>query len=469
MKKFAAFAARFACFLFLLNVASGLAAGAQPGDDWAEAGNILARIKAPQFPARDFAIIDYGAVAGGTQDCTGALRQAIEACHAAGGGRVVVPAGEFLTGAIHLLSNVNLYLAPGATLRFSTDPAAYMPVVFTRWESTECMNYSPFIYADGQENIAITGSGTLDGAASDANWWRWAQRGANRKSRATADVKALNDMGERDVPVEKRVFGAGHYLRPNFIQPLRCRNVLIEGITIHRSPMWEINPVLCTNVIVRHVTIDSDGPNNDGCDPECSRDVLIEDCSFATGDDCIAIKSGRNNDGRRVGVAAENIIVRRCAMHDGHAGVAIGSEVSGGCRNVFVEECRMDSPRLDRALRIKSNARRGGVIENIFMRNIQIGHVAEAVLTVDFLYEEGEKGSFPPTVRHVSIEKVTVRSTPRIMWIVGFKGATIDDIRFANCNFSGVLTSEVVQYAGRITLENVFIHPAQEIHGLDSR
>jgi len=436
---------------------------------WDAAPTILARIKAPVFPARDFAITDFGAVAGGKEMATDSIRRAIEACHKAGGGRVTVPPGVFLTGAIRLVSNVNLYLARGATLRFSTDPSAYLPAVRVRWEGIECMNYSPLIYAFEQENIAVTGEGTLDGAASDENWWAWARRGPDRTTRAGADVRALNEMGEKGVPVEQRVFGSGHFLRPNFIVPYRSRNVLIEGVTILGSPMWEVNPVLCTNVIVRGLKINSHGPNNDGCDPDSSRDVLIENCLFDVGDDCIAIKSGRNEDGRRVGVPVENLVVRGCTMKDGHAGVAIGSEVSAGCRNVYIEDCRMDSPNLDRALRLKSNARRGGIIENIFMRKVEVGRVAEAILTVDFLYEEGAKGSFPPVARNIEIDNITGKSSPRVFFITGFEGATIDNIRVANSTIKGVETAEVIVHAGKIELDHVTVEPAKLPRSLSSR
>jgi unsaturated rhamnogalacturonyl hydrolase len=442
------------------------AADTSPG--WDQADRILSRIHAPTFPDRAFPITDYGATPGA--DATAAIRQAIEACHAAGGGSVVVPDGVFLTGAIHLLSRVNLHLSDGATLRFSTDPAAYLPVVFTRWESIECMNYSPFIYALDQEDIAITGKGTLDGQAGTNAWWNWWAVPAHGQPAPFAEAeRALNAMGDHNVPVEQRVFGAGHYLRPNFIQPNRCRNVLIEGVTILRSPMWEINPVLCTNVTVRDVTISTLGPNNDGCDPESCHDVLIDHCTFATGDDCIAIKSGRNVDGRRVGVACENLVVRDCTMKDGHAGVAIGSEVSADCRNVYVEDCLMDSPNLQRALRLKSNARRGGIMENIYMRRIEIGQVAEALLTVDFLYEDGPKGDFPPVVRNVNIDHVTVRSSPRLFFITGFARATIDGIHVSNSTIHGLSAPEIVEHAGHIELDGVEAIPAQQPHGLSSR
>ncbi len=463
----------FSLFVFCLSIPAVSHAGdavltsTVAAFSFSESEAILARIKAPIFPARDFAITDFGAVAGG--DSSEAIRKAINACNAAGGGRVVVPAGEWVTGAVHLKSNVNLYLAKGSVLRFSTDPAAYLPVVQTRWEGIECMNYSPFIYAWEQENIAVTGEGTLDGAADWQNWWGWTTRGEDKKSKASIDVARLNQLSEQGVPVAQRVFGAGSHLRPSFFQPYRCKNVMIEGVTIVRSPMWEVTPVLCTNVIVRNVKISSHGPNNDGCDPDSCRDVLIEDCVFDTGDDCIAIKSGRNDDGRRVGVAAENHIIRGCEMKDGHGGVVIGSEIAGGCRNVFVENCKMDSPNLDRGLRFKSNARRGGLVENIYMRNVQIGRVAEAILTVDHQYEEGSKGEHQPIVRNVVIENVTSKTSPRVMWIAGIPKGTIDNILFKNCVFEGIETAEVMQYGGRITFENVTILSAKKARSLNSR
>ncbi len=432
---------------------------------WRDVDAILARIKAPEFPARDFPITDFGAKPGA--DVTAAIRAAIDACTQAGGGRVVVPAGEWTTGAIHLKSHVNLHVAKGATLRFSTNPADYLPAVFTRWEGLECYNYSPLIYAYGQTDIAITGEGILDGASTFDTWWAWNDK-RQKPTRQVAARNRLLAMGEADVPVEQRRFGDGDFLRPMFIQPYNCRNILIEGVTIVRSPMWEIHPVLCTNVTVRGVKIDSHGPNNDGCDPESCRDVLIEDCLFDTGDDCIAIKSGRNNDGRRVGVPSENLVIRRCVMKDGHGGVVLGSECSGSIRNVFVEDCTMDSPNLDRALRFKSNAVRGGELANVFMRNVEVGRVAEAVLTIDLLYEEGAKGDFPPTVRNVHLENVRSSASPRVLYVLGFPGATVDDITFRNCEFRGVEQTEVLSGAGTIVFDHVSIIPAKKPKALNS-
>ncbi len=432
---------------------------------WGAVEQILARIKAPQFADKDFPITSFGAKAGDS-DCTEAIAKAIAACSAAGGGRVIIPAGLWPTGAIILKSNVNLHLLEGSTLSFIPDPAKY-PVVLTRWEGIECMNFSSLIYAFEQENIAITGKGTLDGGATWENWWDWNNK-KQKPSKQQKDRDALLAQGEAGVPVDQRVYGLGHFLRPNFIQPYRCKNILIEGVKIIRSPMWELHPVLSSNITIRGVDIRSDGPNNDGCDPESCRDVLIEDCIFDTGDDCIAIKSGRNNDGRRLNVPSENFIIRNCIMKEGHGGVVLGSEISGGCRNVFVENCTMDSPNLDRALRLKSNAVRGGVLENIYMRNVKIGQVKEAVLTVDLLYEEGEKGAFPPTIRNVVIENVTSNASPSVMFIRGFKGAVIEGISFSNCEFLGVTSPEVVQGAGLITMRNVTIKPAKPVKSANS-
>ena len=426
-----------------------------------ERADILNRIKVPQFPEREFDISKFGAVEGGKKDSTDAIRKAIAACAAAGGGRVVVPEGVFLTAAIHLKSGVNLHVMKNATLLFNRDPKLYLPVVFTRWEGTECINYSPFIYAFEQNNIAISGGGTLDGNANCDYWWNWSGKGGCGKKGEPTQAQARNELvaaADKDVPVKDRVYGEGRWLRPNFIQPYRSTNVLIEGVTIRNSPMWEINPVLCRNVTVRDVKIVSHGPNNDGCDPESSADVLIENCEFDTGDDCIAIKSGRNRDGRRVGVPSENIIVRNCVMKDGHGGVTIGSEASGDVRNVYVENCKMDSPHLNVALRIKTNSFRGGKIENIFMRNCSVGQVAGAVLDIDLFYEEGEGGAFTPLVRNVVMADVTCQKSKYAVSLKGYKSAPVRDISLSRCTFDRVEKENVIQNVTGLRVNDVTIN-----------
>lgn len=434
------------------------APGSVPSADaWLIAQQILEQIQEPEFPDRDFAITEYGARDG--EDASTAIKAAIAACNAAGGGRVLVPEGTFVTGPIHLLSNVNLHVAEGATLLFKEDPAAYLPAVHTRWEGVELYNYSPLIYAFEQENIAITGSGTLDGRAAEENWWYMkgqSEHGWKKGMPRQHDARdRLFTMAEAGVPVEERQFGEGDYLRPPFIQPYRSRNVLIEGVTLLRSPMWVMNPVLCVNVIVRGVSVVSHGPNNDGCNPESSRNVLIEDSTFDTGDDCIAIKSGRNADGRRIGVPAENIIVRNCTMKDGHGGVVVGSEISGGCRNVFVENCRMDSPNLDRAIRVKTNSIRGGLIDGIYVRNIEIGEVAETVLKVNFNYEEGAGYGYTPILRNVLLENVVCRKTRYPVYLVGYEDSPLINITLRNCVISGAERPSVIENVRELHFENV--------------
>jgi len=429
----------------------GIKAQSSSRDAWSQVPQILQRINAPQFPDNYFNITNFGAVAGDTNDCSSAIELAIEACVRAGGGHVVVPAGEFLTGAVHLKSGVDLHLETNAVLLFSTNPTNYLPLVFTRFEGTELYNYSPLIYALGQKNVALSGDGTIDGQADDSNWMAW----KNTKSRAT-----LVKMATDGVPVEQRRFGPGFNLRPGFIEFNRCENVLIQGIHIRRSPMWEIHPLLCTNVTVRGVDIMSHGVNNDGCDPESCSDVLIEKCLFDTGDDCIAIKSGRNNDGRRVNVPSVNLVIRDCTMRDGHGGVTIGSEISGSCSNVFVENCAMNSPNLVCALRLKSNAVRGGVLQNIFMRNVNVGTVKDSVLQIDFLYEEGAKGDFKPVAHNVVMENITVAQTPRVLNVRGFPGADISGVRIYNSTFKQIARPDVIQDAD-VKLVDCVLDPAK--------
>ena len=435
---------------------------AAESDAWVRVPEILARIIPPQFPERDFVITDFGAQPGGEEDVTETISRAIEACANAGGGRVVVPAGVFLTGPVHLRSNVNLHLADGATLRFTRDTAQYLPAVYSRWEGMELMNYSPLIYAFEQENVAVTGAGTLDGNASDDFWWPWKGQEEHGWSEGEPEQSSARDrlqaMVEEGTPVDERIFGEGDYLRPSFIQPYRCANVLIEGITIVNSPMWEIHPVLCTNVTVRGARVETHGPNNDGCNPESCRDVLIEDCYFDTGDDCIALKSGRNADGRRLATPVENVVIQNCTMKDGHGGVVIGSEMSGGARNIFARNCRMSSPNLERVLRIKTNSVRGGFVEHVYMRDIEVGQVSDAVVRVNFLYEEGDAGPHDPIVRDINVQNVTCGESEYALYLIGYEDDPIRDVKLVNCRFENVEKESVVEHVEDLVLEDVFIN-----------
>ena len=423
---------------------------------------LAAQITGPKFPDRHFEIGKFGAADDGASKCTESIHKAIRACSEAGGGHVVVPKGRFLTGAIHLESNVNLYLSEEATLLFSTDPKDYLPLVYTRFEGTECMNYSPFIYAFGKTNIGVSGPGMLDGQAGETVWWPWAgkTRHGEKASGPTAeqDRKAIVRMGDGNVPVEQRIFGEGHYLRPNFVQPYRCKNVLLEGFSMKNSPMWELNPVLCSNLVVRKINIFSHGPNNDGCDPESCDGVLIDGCTFSTGDDCIAVKSGRNTDGRRVNVPCQNVLIQNCMMKDGHGGVSIGSEVSGGIRNIYTSNCEMSSPNLQRALRIKSNSYRGGVIENIVFHNVNVGQVAEAAIEVDFYYEEGPGGPFNPIVKDVDVADVSCARSKYAIYMRGYPNDPISGVSISNSSFQNASEGTFFQDVNRVEFKNVVVN-----------
>lgn len=426
--------------------------------DWERAANIRASIRAPIIPDLDFDIRAHGAVPG--EDCSNAFRDAIAACEAAGGGRIVVRDGRYPSGPIHLGSHMELHIAEGATIAFIPEPDRYLPPVLTHWEGLEFMGYSPLIYALDQTDVAITGRGTLDGGGDESHWWHW-KGGRFSIGKTDEDQKFARDKlmadAENHVPVEKRIYADGAYLRPPFIQPFRCKNVLIEDITIRSAPFWLINPVLCRDVIVRGVKCESLGPNSDGCDPESCYNVLIENCRFDTGDDCIAIKSGRNADGRRINTPCENIVIANCDMQAGHGGVVIGSEISGGVRNVFAENCRMSSPDLERAIRIKTNSIRGGVIEHLRYRNISVGEVQDAIV-INYFYEEGDAGEFDPIVRDILIENLTVENAQRVFQVRGFDRDPIQNLHLRNVNVVAAGKIGVVENVSGFVAENVRIN-----------
>ena len=435
-------------------------------------------IRLPQFADKAYVITKYGAKTDNTAAKNQkAIQKAIDKCSQKGGGRVIVPAGQrFLTAAIQLKSGVNLVVEEGAVLEFAFEPELY-PIVPTRWEGLDCWNLSPLIYAYQARDIAITGKGTIDGGGSNDTWWPW----CGSKKFGMKEGGIAQNMGARarllkyaedGVPMDERRFGPTDGLRPQMINLNQCEGILIEDVTLLRSPFWVIHPLLSTDITVRGVHINNNGPNGDGCDPESCDRVLIENCYFNTGDDCIAIKSGRNNDGREggqgafAGRASKNIIIRNSKFNNGHGGVVIGSEISGGCQNVYAHDCEMDSPSLDRVLRIKTNSCRGGVIENINMRNITVGQCGEAVLKINTDYEPREVccRGFYPTVRNVTMENVTCKKSKYGVMIVGYDDPklayTVNNITVKNCQFDGVYSKPIHQIglAQDVTYDNLMIN-----------
>ncbi|HPW71110.1 MAG TPA: glycoside hydrolase family 28 protein [Bacteroides graminisolvens] len=433
-----------------------------------ESAKIEKQIKRTSFAKRTFYITDFGAKPHNeAEPCHEAINQAITACSLAGGGTVVVPKGTFFTGPITLKSNVNLHVSEGATLKFSTDQSLYFPGVITRWEGIDCYNARPLIYAYGETNIAITGKGTIDGQGSKEAWWPMC--GAPRYGWKEGMVAQRNGgrerllmYGETNTPIYKRIMTPEDGMRPQLINLYSCNTVLIEDVTLLNSPFWVIHPLFCESLIVRGVNIFNRGPNGDGCDPESCKNVLIENCVFDTGDDCIAIKSGRNNDGRKWNIPSENIIVRGCKMKNGHGGVVIGSEISGGYRNLFVENCEMDSPELDRVIRIKTSTCRGGVIENVFVRNITVGQCREAVLRINLQYENREncQRGFTPTVRNVHLKNVTCQKSQLGVQIIGLEDPSlVNNISVEDSHFNNVAKDgNDIKSAKDVTFKNLYIN-----------
>jgi polygalacturonase len=436
-------------------------------DRWRMASVIEQSISRTSFPPDTFRITDYGARADDAGFLnTEAITAAINACHNSGGGVVYVPAGTWTTGPLTMLSNVNLHIAAKAILQFSPDYRLYLPPVLTRWEGMDCYNIHPLIYAVDAGNIALTGEGIIDGQASDEVWW-WMSGSPDygwregMTSQRIAGRARLLAQEQNLVPVAERRFGLEDALRPQMINFIGCNTVLIEDLTLRNSPFWVVHPLRTDSFIMRGVTIESAGPNSDGCDPESCNGVLIEDCRFNTGDDCIAIKSGRNNDGRRWSVPSRNIIVRNCRMADGHGGVVIGSEISGGFANLFVEDCEMDSPELLRVIRIKTSDCRGGVIENVNVRNLRVGRCSEAILKINLMYEPGEEceRGFPPYVRDVTLENVTSLGSRYGIFIIGLDDSiNVSGVTLRDCRFDGVTQGMSVSGTEDIRLKRVYVN-----------
>ena len=433
---------------------------------WKVKQQIEKSVVVPTFVNKSYSIVDYGAKSGGVVNSSEAFKKAIEICSKNGGGRVVVPAGKFLTGPIHLDNNVNLHLEDGAEILFSTKSSDY-PLVKTTFEGTECMNHSPLIYAYNKKNIAVTGKGILNGQANNENWWYWCgskgygwAEGKGNQNDPKNRVRLI-ELGEQNVPVEQRIFGEGSYLRPNFVEFNSCTDALIKDVKIINAPFWVLHSMKSVNVTVDGVTVESHGPNNDGCDPEYSKNVIIKNCIFNTGDDCIAIKSGKDGDGRRVAMKSENIIVEGCKMLDGHGGVVMGSEMTGGIKNVFVENCEMDSPNLDRAIRIKSNSRRGGIVENVFVRNIKVGQVKEAVLKINMFYNVygNQTGNFIPQVKNVVLENVQVKDGGEFGVLAkGYAELPIENVTLKNVTIEKVGKPFSVENVKNLQFINTYIN-----------
>jgi polygalacturonase len=408
---------------------------------------ILKNIMAPTFPNRVISILDFGAEGDGVTDARSAINKAIMACSKVQGGTVLVPKGKFFVGgSIVLKSNVNLHLEVGAEIVFSSRPQDYSPFVLTVWEGTEMFNYSPLVYAYHVSNVAITGKGTLNGSAT-TSFARWRPQGSKMQDK-------IRQMGIDQTPVYQRNFGLDSNLPPSMIEFFGCTNVLVDGIRILDAPYWVIHPVFCNNVTVRNVQIFSNNLNNDGCDPEYSRNVLIENSTFTVGDDAVAIKAGRDQDGWRVGQPTENIIIRNCIFNSKCNGLCIGSEMSAGVQNVFMENVKIKNSLS--AIYFKSNLDRGGFIQNVWVRNVECDSVRSALVRFETNYHGG-RGSYHPTLfQNFLIENVNGdRSGECGLYAVGIKDHPLKDIVLKNIRLRKCKTTYVMRNVENMTFDNV--------------
>ncbi len=432
------------CLFFLLALAGCQA----PKNQLDDKNTILSRIAAPKFPDQNFNIIDFGAIADSAFDCKPAIDKAIQACVETGGGKVIIPPGNFFVdGPIHLQSNLNLHLQAGANLRFSSNPSSYLPVVKTSWEGTLLYNYSPLIYAYGKENIAITGEGTIDGEGSKLfSSWHGKQKPSQLLSR---------EMNHKSVPVEERMFGEGHFLRPQLIQLYECKNILLEGITVEDSPFWCIHLLMCENATLRGLHYDAQNKNNDGIDPEYSKDILIEDITFNNNDDNVAIKAGRDNEGRDMNRPSENIIIRNCKFKGLHA-VVMGSEMSSGVRNVFVENCSY-AGYVKRGIYLKSNPDRGGEISNLYVDNVEFGEVLDCFMVTTNYHNEGQ--GYPTNIHSVYLNNVRCKKANNYgIYIKGLEEKPIHDFSIQNFKVDSAGRGVFVNYAENIELDRVTVN-----------
>ncbi|MBV7533124.1 glycoside hydrolase family 28 protein [Chitinophaga sp. sic0106] len=408
----------------------------------------MPKIKVPDYSKGiTVNIISTGAVAGDKEKNAAAIAQAIAQVNAAGGGTVLIPAGEWLTKKVHLKSNVNLHLEKGATLLFSGDPADYLPAVHSSWEGMECYNYSPLIYAYECKNVAVTGEGEVKSEMD--TWKQW----FTRPKPHMESLKRLYNLAWNYTPVkERQMVDDTSHLRPQFIQFNRCQNVLLEGIQITNSPFWTIHLYLSKDIVIRKVKVYAKGHNNDGVDPEMSQQVLIEDCVFDQGDDAVAIKSGRNPEGWRLKTPSRNIVIRNCTVKNGHQLVAIGSELSGGIENVLVDNCTvLDGAKLNHLLYIKTNERMGGFVNNIYLQNVHSGKIDQGVLGIDtdVLYQWR---TLVPTyerkltkISNVFLKDISTGEVKFVSRIMGQKELPVQNVKLAGIQTGKVDTTANMQ------------------------
>lgn len=380
-----------------------------------------------ELPEKVCNITDFGAKNDGITMNTRAFTEAISECAKDGGGHVHIPKGIWLTGAIHLQSNIDLHLEEGATILFSGNPADYLPAVFTRFEGIELMNYSPFIYAKDCENISISGTGTLNGQGE--KWMKW-------KDIQKGDAQRLYKMAEDGTPLEERIFTKeGSALRPSFVEFVNCRNVQLSDFTLINSPMWAIHPLYSENVLIQGIKMNITGHNTDGIAVDSSKYVLIDNVDLETGDDSISIKSGLDKDGWRVNRPSESIVIANSKMKKGHSSITIGSEMSGSVKNVYVHDCVFENS--DQGIRVKSMKGRGGFVENFWIRDMAMSDINNAVVQLDMQYESSTNDasqSVLPKIKNIYLKNIVVtgKKAKHVLRAEGLSESRIENIHMSS-------------------------------------
>jgi polygalacturonase len=384
------------------------------------------------------------------------VQRSIDSLSNAGGGKVVIAVGDYLCkGPIHLKSNINLHISKGAIIKFSTDPNDYLPVVKVRWEGTVCYNYSPLVYAYQQKNIALTGQGILDGQANQF-WYAWKKQPDGNDQEK--DKKILRDMGRDGVDEGKRIFGDGHKLRPSLVQLYECENILIEGITLQQSPFWTTHPVFSRNITIRNITINKGTTNDDGIDPDACHDVLIENCVIDTDDDPISLKAGRDNDAWNR-MQSKNIVIRNMEVRSKVGnGFCIGSEMSGGVENVFVENYTIK--KTPNGINMKSNLDRGGFIKNIYLRNFVIDSAINTGILMQKDYHSYRGGNYPPQYSGIYFQNITIGHVEKKgIRITGVPGRAIQNIWMDKLRIHKQGEADLVNFVEYVFINKKLIRP----------
>lgn len=422
------------------------------------AEEIIQRVTGARRIDRTHAVIAAQGLKGA--DVRPRVQAALDDCSRAGGGRVVLAAGDhFCAGPIHLRSLTELHLETGSRLVFSDDPAHYLPIVFMRWAGTECFNYSPFLYAFRQHDIAITGAGLIEGQGE--SWWSWKRDGRD----CDESIQVLRRMGEEDVPVEQRKFGPAGRFRPPLFSPHYCQGVTVDGPTFSQSPFWSFCPTYCENVLVRNVTVIGHGVNTDGMTADSCRDVVFERIRLDVGDDAFVIKSGYNRDGRRVGIPTENVVIRDSEVVRGHSLIAIGSETSGDIRNIHVQDCVATGPDIHWAIHVKSRPGRGGLLSEMQIRRIKLGDVHQNLLrlNLDYAWNGPRMTGELPAVDGLLLEDIEVKRTGKHpLFVHGLADSRIRRLALRRVRVAETVLCSHLAHVDTMTWEQVDLAPPPE-------